>query len=328
VRRTRVTLRWFGGVALGVVVLLGQDTASSVAASPDVRSDSLLVPSLHGSGFVTGGRNILYTALWTNNGNATLANVLIVVTLPAGSVVLSTDPGMCSISAPADPADPIVVSCPRDNLRSGDTFTQQVFFRAPVVTFQISSGVTSSLKGDEKANDTDRAHTDTFPAPPRQLTILPAAADAAGGCLQAGDATLATQSGLSPANPLITTARLTGPTGQLCTPVTLFEQHRSNPTQFCGAGATCTTDIAMTGAAPVPAPIQLTFTFAASNKNLTWYKTGDGDGAVAEPVPSCLGATQLPSGLGACVNSRAKAGSMSVTLGVLWQGGPDPSWVG
>jgi uncharacterized repeat protein (TIGR01451 family) len=296
-----------------------------------VRSEAHLVPSLHSSGFVTGGRNALYTATWTNVGKATFTNVLITVNLPAGSVVRSTDPAVCTYSA-SDPSAPVVVTCPRDNLHSGDVLTQQVFFQTPVVSVETSAEVTSVLKGDERTSDPDKEHTDTFAPDPQPLTILPTAADKAGGCVQANDATLATQSGLSTANPLITMASLTGPTGLFCTPLTLVEQHRSNPTEFCGEGATCTTDIAMTGAPALPTPIQLTFIFVGTKKNLTWYKTSDPEEGMppplAEPVPDCLGATDLPAGLVACVNSRAKTGSMAVTLGVLWRGGPDPSWVG
>jgi uncharacterized repeat protein (TIGR01451 family) len=318
---------------LGVVVLLGLGTAPGFAVSQDVRATSELVPSLNHTGFVTGGRNALYTATWTNFGRATLTNVSVIVTLPAGSDRVSTDPAGCTVDQPTDPSAPVVVTCPRDNLRSGDAFTQQVFFRTPVVRAAVSTEVTSLLKGDERTSDPDREHTDTFPAPPQALMILPTTADAAGACLQAGEAALATQSGLSADNPLITEAGLTGPTGLFCTPLTLVEQHRTTPTEFCGEGATCTTDIAMTGAQLVPTtPIQLTFTFVANNRNLTWYKTADfapGEPVPpAEVVPSCLGATDLPDGLTACVNSRAKVGSMAVRLGVLWRGGPDPSWVG
>jgi len=40
------------------------------------------------------------------------------------------------------------------------------------------------------------------------------------------------------------------------------------------------------------------------------------------------GATQLPDELDACVSSRSKPGSGVVSLGVLWRGGPDPTWTG
>jgi hypothetical protein len=330
-RRLRMTFRWLGGSALGVVVLLGLFAApSSAAGSPDVRTSSDLIPKLPDRGqvgFVTGGRNALYTASWTNQSKATLTNSSVLVTLPPGSVLLSADPDVCTAPTPPNPSDPLVVTCPRENLFSGETLTQQIFFRAPVVSIETQAVVTSLLKADERTSDVERRHTDTFPVEDRPLTILPTAADSAGGCTRTGDATLATQAGLSSENPLITAASLTGPTGLFCTPLILVEKHRTSPAEACGVGATCTTDIAVTYGPLVASPIQLTFTFIANAKNLTWYKTGDG-ATLAETVPDCLGATQLPSDLDACVNSRSKQGSMAVSLGVLWRGGPDPSWAG
>jgi len=325
VRRLRMTARRLGGSAAGVIVLVGLFAAPSGAASPVVTPSSELVPSVVTDGvpvgFVTGGRKALYTASWTNQSNPTLTNILITITLPPGSTVLSADPDVCTAPAPPSPTDPVVVSCPRDNLRSGNTFTQQIFFQTPAVAAETRFVVMSVLQGDEQVSDPNKAHNDTFPAPDRPVRILPTSADAAGGCTQAGDAALATQGGLSSTNPLITAASLTGPTGLFCTPVTLVEQHRSNPTEGCGAGATCTVDLSITEAPSVPAAIQLTFTFIANNRNLTWYKN-------TVPVADCLGATRLPDDLDACVNSRSKLGSMAVSLGVLWRGGPDPSWTG
>jgi len=327
VRRLRMTARRLGGSAAGVIVLVGLFAAPSGAASPVVPSISDLVPSVvtdgRPVGFVTGGRKALYTAAWTNQSNATLTNILIRITLPPGSTVLSADPDVCTAPAPPSPTDPVVVSCPRDNLRSGNTFAQRIFFQTAAVAAETQFVVMSLLQGDEQVSDPNKAHNDTFSAPDRPVRILPTSADAAGGCIQTGDAALATQSGLSSTNPLITAASLTGPTGLFCTPVTLVEQHRSSPTEGCGAGATCTIDIAVSFVAP-PAPssaIQLTFTFIANNRNLTWYKN-------TVPVADCLGATRLPDDLDACVNSRSKLGSMAVSLGVLWGGGPDPSWTG
>jgi uncharacterized repeat protein (TIGR01451 family) len=321
----RMIYRGLGGSVLALAVLLGLCVPPSGAASPVVTRTASLVPSLTRDGaevgFVTGGRKALYTASWTNESNSTITNVTITVRLPAGSTLLSADPAVCSASVPADPAAPVVVTCPRDNLRSGATFTQQIFFRAPEVTVETRSEVTADLQGDERTSDPNREHSDTFAQDPKPLTIVPTAADAAGGCTQLGDPPLGTQSGLSATNPIITAASLTGPTGLFCTPVTLVEQHRTNPTEACGAGAECTTDISTTEAPAVSAPIQLTFTFVANNRNLTWYKNG-------AAVANCPGATQLPVGLDACVNSRAKVGSMAVALGVLWRGGPDPFWAG
>ena len=82
--------------------------------------------------------------------------------------------------------------------------------------------------------------------------IVPDAADAAGGCLlSSGDTTLATRDGLAPTNPLVTTTALTAPS-TACVPVTAQERARTDPTEFCGAGATCTTDLASTEFIAVP----------------------------------------------------------------------------
>jgi hypothetical protein len=332
VSRKRTTFRWLGCMSMGVIAVLGLSATPSGAASPNnVVPHADISPRLGTGdqqvGFVTGGRNALYVASWTNEGNATLTNTTVSITLPPGSAVLSADPDVCTTATPVHPSDPVGVSCPRVNLGSGDTITQQVYFRALAVAAETQYVITSSLQGDERASDINKQHTDTFPAPDRTLRVVPTAADSAGGCVQFGDAALATQSGLSATNPLITAASLTGPTGTFCAPVILTERHRSSPTEACGTGATCSTDIAVTDAPAGSAPIQLTFTFVANNRGLTWYKTGDGGGP-AEAVADCPGATQLPTGLDACVNGRSKLGPMAVALGVLWRGGPDPSWAG
>jgi hypothetical protein len=308
-----------------MVAALGLAATPSAAGSPVVTTSSDLVPSvtLDGArvGFVTGGRNALYTGSWTNESHATITNSSIAVTLPAGAVLEAADPDVCTAPAPANPSDPVVVTCLRDNMRSGATFTQQILFAPPGVTAEARFTVMSFLQGKERAHDRNKSHTDTFRAPDRLLTILPTTADAAGACTQLGDDPLGTQSGLSAANPLITAASLSGPTGLFCTPVTLVEQHRSSPTEGCGTGAACTVDIATSEAPPVAAPIQLRFTFQANDQNLTWYKNGS---AVAD----CPGATRLPAGVDTCVNSRSTVGTGAVALGVLWAGGPDPTWTG
>jgi hypothetical protein len=303
------------GAFAGVLALavLGWATPSG-AAGPVVRTSSSLAPS-----FVTIDREALYAASWTNDSTPTLTNTSITVTLPPGSTLLSADPAVCAAATPASLADPVVVSCPRANLHSGETFSQQLYVRLSQLTAGFD--VTAFLQGDERASDPNKSHTDTFPAPPRSIAVISAASDAAGACTQVGLPAVATQPGASATNRLVTTAALTGATGLFCTPVTLVERHRTDPTEGCGAGDTCTVDLSVTEAPEVATPIRLGFTFLSTNKNLTWYKNG-----VA--VADCSGATQLPAGLDACVSSRAKQGSGVVSLGVLWRGGPDPTWTG
>jgi hypothetical protein len=322
---TTTTLgRCVGTLALGLAVVVGPMATESGAAS-DVTSSSQLAPDL-----VTGGRTAFYSATWQNDGLPTLTNVVAVITLPAGSAVLSATPATCT-SASTGGTDPVVVSCPGANLRSGASLTQQLLVQTPTVAASTSATVTAVLRADEKGSDTERAHTDTFPAPDRSFTLVPGTADAAGGCLRDGDPALQTRSDLGATNPLITAARLAGSSGQLCVPLTVRERAASSPTEACGARATCTTDIATTEYIPVTSqplasPVQLTFTVVATNKNMTWYKAVPGQPGVA--VQDCLGASALPTGVPACVNSRSKPTSMSVRLGVLWQAGPDPTWRG
>src|SRR5829696_7650730 len=309
--RTIGTSRLLGVVALALAVLVGPLATDSGAAG-GVSSSSQLAPDL-----VTAGRTAFYSATWVNEGPATLTNSTAVITVPAGSALQSATPGACAAPQPADPSDPLVVTCPQGNLRAGAAVTQQLLVRMPTVTSSGSAAVTAVLKADEQASDTEKAHTDTFPAPDRSLTLVPGEADAAGGCLRDGDAALATRPVLGTDNPLITSAGLTGPSGVVCVPLTVRERAGASPTEACAAGATCTTDIAVTEFVPVtlqaPAsPIQLTFSVIAGNKNMTWYKNG-------QPVVDCPGAIDLPARLSGCVNSRSKASSRSVRLGVLWR---------
>jgi hypothetical protein len=293
----------------------------SGAADSVVTSSAVLAPSL-----VSTNRTALYSATWVNQSRSTLANPEVVITLPAGSALVSADPPVCTVSVPSGSSGPVVVSCPRDNLASGAGVTQQLLVRVPAATVSTSTVVTAHLTADERGSDENKSHTDTFPAPDRALTILPGDADAAGGCLRDGEAPLATRPGLAATNPLITTAALAGSSGLVCVPVTVQERAATSPTEACGAGATCTTDIAVTDFVPVtsrlPAsPLRLTFTVVANNKNLTWYKNG-------VPVVDCAGATGLPPGVSACVTSRSKPSPKSVRLDVLWQAGVDPTWRG
>jgi hypothetical protein len=273
--------RCVGTLALGLTAVVGPMATASAAAS-GVTSSSQLAPDL-----VTGGRTAFYSATWQNGGLPTLTNVVAVITLPAGSAVLSATPATCT-SASAGGTDPVVVSCPGANLQSGASLTQQLLVQTATVAASTSGTVT-------------------------------------------GDPALQTRSGLSATNPLITAARLAGSSGQLCAPLTVREKAASSSTEACGAGATCTTDIATTEyipvtSAPLASPVQLTFTVVATNKNMTWYKAVPGQPGVA--VQDCLGASTLLTGMSACVNSRSKPSSTSVRLGVLWRAGPDPTWRG
>jgi hypothetical protein len=310
--------RCIGTVALALAAVVGPLATASGAADSVVTSSTVLAPSL-----VSTDRTAFYSATWVNQGPSTLANPEIVIRLPAGSAVVSADPPVCTVSVPSGP---VVVACPRDNLTSGATVTQQLLVRVATVTVATSTAVTADLTADEGGSDRNKSHTDTFPAPDRMFTIVPSAADAAGGCLRDSEAPLATRPGLAPTNPLITTAALAGSSGLMCVPVTVQERAATSPSEACGAGATCTTDLAITDFVPIASqppssPFRLTFTVVANNRNMTWYKNG-----VA--VADCARATSLPPGVSACVTGRSKPSSKSVQLDVLWRAGVDPTWRG
>jgi uncharacterized repeat protein (TIGR01451 family) len=307
----RKTSRLLAAAAVAVPVVLGPLAGVSSSASPVVSATSSLSPA-----FVTAGRTALYEAGWTNESNAALTNATVVVTLPAGTGLVSADPAGCTV---AEPAGAPVVSCPKPNLASGDTVRQRLLLGAPA-SASADPTISANLTAKESRSDGDRSHDDTFEAPDRALSVVPTGGDAAGSCLFAGDP-LQTGPGLTATNPLVTTADLTGPSGLACAGLTVVEQRRSDPAEACGAGATCTEDISVVEAPASASPYRLTFAFVANNRNLTWYKNG-------LPVPECRGATQLPAGVDACVTSRAKTGSGTVAIGVLWSGGPDPSWTG
>jgi len=300
-------------------VVVGPVATAADAADSVVTSTSVLAPNL-----VSSGRTAFYSATWTNGGKSTLTNPLAVITLPLGSALSSSTPPGCTAAAGSAS---VVVSCPQPNLASGATVTQQLLVTTP--TAATTATVTALLTADEKGSDQDKSHQDMFRAPDQLLRIVGVVADAAGGCITDRDQALATRGGLSTANPLITTATLSGPRGTApCVPVTVEENPATSPGEACGDGATCTTDVAVTESdvsevadQPLGPTVQLTFTVLANSKNLTWYKDG-------KAVTDCPGATDLPGTLEACVNSRSKSGSTGVRLGVLWRAGPDPSWRG
>jgi hypothetical protein len=274
---------------------------------------------------VTSGRTAFYSATWTNLGKSTLTNPIVMITLPAGSALASATSPTCTV-APASGS--VVVSCPQQNLASGSTVTQHLLVKMPPAA--TITTVRAELTADEGGSDQNKSHLDTFRAPGQPVKIVDdAAVDAAGGCISNGDQALATAGGLSTANPLITTAALSGTSGAApCVPVTVEESRATSPAEACGDGATCTTDVAVTESdfsevsdRPLAPTVQLTFTVLANSKNLTWYKDGTA-------VTDCPGATDLPATVNACVNSRSKTGSSTVRLGVLWRAGPDPSWRG
>ena len=104
----RTTVRVLAAAGVGLSVLAGPLAGAGSAGSPVVATTSSLSPA-----FVTAGRTALYEASWTNESNATLTNAVVVVSLPAGTGLVSADPAGCTVAGPAGAP---VVSCPKPNL--------------------------------------------------------------------------------------------------------------------------------------------------------------------------------------------------------------------
>jgi Domain of unknown function DUF11 len=310
------TTRWgrcAGILALALAAVVGPLATGGVAASSVVSGTPVLAP-----GLVSTNRVAFYSTTWTNESPSTLSNPDVLVNLPAGSTLVSADPPTCTTSSGSDA---VLVTCQEPNLAGGATLTQQL-----LIQFSTSGVVSAVMIADEAGNDQNKSHLDAFPTDPPSQTITIATGDAAGGCLRDGEAPLATQPGLSANNPLITTASLAGSSGQICVPVTVQEKPATSSTEACGAGATCTTDIATTDFIPISAqsstsPIALSFTIVGNNRNITWYKNGIS-------VADCAGATSLASGVSACITARSKPTAKSVRLDLLWRAGVDPTWRG
>ena len=309
--------RCVGSLALALAAVVGPMATQSSAASSVVTASSVLAPNL-----VSTNRAAFYSATWNNQSPSTLSNPDVLITLPAGALLLSAAPSTCTTSGGSGP---VLVTCQEPNLAGGASLTQQLLIQVPA-TASTTATITAAMTADEAGNDQNKSHVDTFPAPPQTFTVVAGDADAAGGCLRDGETPLATRPGLAATNPLITTAALAGSSGQICVPVTVQERAAKSPTEACGTGATCTTDIATTDFVPIStqqpnSPIALTFTVVSNNKNITWYKNGI-------PVVDCAGATSLPAGVNACITARSKPTAKSVELDVLWRAGVDPTWRG
>ena len=91
--------RCIGTVALALAAVVGPLATASGAADSMVTSSAVLAPSL-----VSTDRTAFYSATWVNRSHSTLANPEVVITLPAGSAVVSADPPVCTVSGRRAPS--------------------------------------------------------------------------------------------------------------------------------------------------------------------------------------------------------------------------------
>ncbi len=200
--------RGVGTVALALGAVVGPLAAEAGAASV-VTSSSVLAPNL-----VSTGRTAFYSATWANQSRPTLTNTAVVITLPAGSALVSADPAVCTVALPSGG------SGRRRHLPAGKPGVRSQRHPATARTGPHGDGlhqhgghrVPQGRRAGERQGQVAPGH---LPGARPAAHDRSGAADAAGGCLLSnGDTTLATRAGLSSANPLITTAALTGRSGR------------------------------------------------------------------------------------------------------------------
>jgi uncharacterized repeat protein (TIGR01451 family) len=237
---------------------------------------------------VTAGLTVSHTFVARNNGPSTLTHGTFIDQLPFGSTFVSavTTLGSCSQAAGK-------VTCALGQMKKGAVATITVFFNAPSTAFQNCAIFTFK----ERGNDQNKAHTDTLTA--CQGTAVRSATDPnfKGGCINAAQ-TISTGN-----NATATDQQNTSLTTPNAACLKVEEVAATSPTDACGAGFTCKTDVSEIEHPPCPVnnPCLVVITFDKSFG--TVYKlfyngvrvlscTTPG---VASPDPCLVSRTLIPS---------------------------------
>jgi hypothetical protein len=300
----------------GIVLLVAMVTAVAFAAvgrADDPRFDQ--VDASLGPTIVNSGATVLYKAQWHYIDNQVLTHAKVVITVEAGWTLVSpSDPTGCTQPQAGAP-----VTCQRGTIHQGDLIKQSVELTATASIVPVPQMVSSSLFFYEGPPNPGRAQS--VAAPDRTTTVISAdptvEPNRAGKCLDEGE-TVATARNVGGSS---SSAR--GPfTLELCTPVSLQEKARENPTEAClPAPYECVTDIVTTVAPFVSTtnPIKLTLIFYGNQLgNLPLIFASQTAATVPECSDSALAAPD-PCHFGHVARMQ------SVTWSVNWSG-IDPTW--
>ena len=244
------------------------------------------------SPLVTAGLTAIYTFTLDHPGTGTLTNTAFTSQLPAGAVFQNATPSQGSCSAPVAGN----LTCNLGNIPGGALgVTVEVEFLAPASSFSMCG--TASYK--EGGSDGDSSHADTTPPACASWTVGSASdPNNRGGCLDAGNS-LSTGSDATTSDPQNTSVTVGD---DAC--VSIREFAVSNPSQDCGAGFKCSTQVSEVLSPPCPEsdPCQITITFDKAFgkvRRLFW----DGQlvedcttPGVADPDPCLVGRSQLKGG--------------------------------
>jgi hypothetical protein len=305
-------VRRSGVLRIGIVLLVASVAAGLFALVG--RADNPNFDQISSSlkpGFIDPTGDVLYYTQWHDNDNRTFTHTRIEITIPAGWTLVSSSPSGCTLTG-------TTVTCPRGALHFGDLVAQSVRLHSDADLGPQT--VDSSLLVYERPENPGRGQripTDS----PKQVDVLDPATtpDKTGSCV-GGHFSIGTLAGSGESD---TTA--TAPaTNQLCTPITIDEHARQNPTEFCLPNRQCVTDIVMTDAALVPTttPIQLKIVFRGSGLNNNSLIFTSSIGQLEVPACTAPGAASPDP----CYYDR-RARQQSLTWFVNWSG-LDPGWTG
>jgi len=222
--------------------------ALAITAGPSLGSDPQVVFAAEGApASVTAGRTAHLTFDVVNQTSDSLHWVTFQHTLPAGASLVSVTPSQGSCSQEEGE-----IRCLLGKVQRGTSATVSVFLTAPATGFDGCGTISW------KQNGTRTRFTDTAcAAMPVRAADDP---NFQGGCIDA-DTEISTGSGTTSSDPQTTTLRT--PDGAC---VTVGEVPAVSPTDACGAGETCKTEVSEVEHPPCePAnPCTITVTFDSS----------------------------------------------------------------
>jgi hypothetical protein len=264
------------------------------------------------TGFIVAGGDVLYKTSWHDNDNRTFTHAKVEIFIPAGWTLVSSDPSGCTRSAQT-------VTCPWGTLHFDDVVAQAVRLRSNNVTGTAT--VDSQLTVYEGPGNPGRAnHIPSDGAKTVRVDDPATHPDENGSCVGGGDH-LRTVPGSGGSD----TDATAPSTDELCTPITIEELVRQNPTEFCISTRECVTEIVKTDATLVPAttPIQLKIVFRGTglNSSVLIFTSAGHDPIEVSACPGSTIASPDP-----CYYDR-RARQQSVTWFLNWSG-RDPTWTG
>jgi hypothetical protein len=267
------------------------------------------IESSIGPGIVDTNSDVLVKASWQYIDNRTLTNSSVRFTLQAGWTLVDADPDVCSQTG-------MTVTCPRGTIRPGDLIEQAVEVQTDSDLGPAT--VESDLLFYEGPGNPGRVNI--VPADDVTTEVIAASEpNKVGKCVAKAGGTIGTDPGVGNSEASATVPA----TDELCTPFSISERPRQDPTESCLPGVECVLEIVTTDSAlfPTTTPIELQIVFRGmgiSNLPLLFISE---DRQIE--VPECTGSGATPD---PCFTGH-RARQQSVTWTVKWSGN-DPGWTG